>query len=103
MFTIDLAEELKNDHVMVNALHPGTYLNTNMVNEAGIKPLGTVESGANAEIYLATSPDLNSVTGKYFNVKNEAKANAQAYDAEARNKLRELSIHLTGLEEPIHQ
>lgn len=100
MFTIDLAEELKADNVTVNALHPGTYLDTNMVNDAGIKPLGSAESGANAEVYLATSPDLKNVTGKYFNVKNEAKAHAQAYNAEARNKLRELSLHLTGLEEP---
>ncbi|MEO8414905.1 MAG: SDR family oxidoreductase [Ginsengibacter sp.] len=97
MFTIDLAEELKNDNVTVNALHPGTYLDTNMVRDAGIKPLGTVQSGAEAEIYLATSPGLHTVTGKYFNVKKEARANAQAYDERARKHLRDLSLQLTGL------
>lgn len=97
MFTFDLAEQLKDDNVTVNALHPGTYLNTNMVNEAGIKPLGTAQSGADAEVYLATSEDLQNITGKYFNVKKETKAHAQAYDAEARRKLRELTLKLTGL------
>jgi NAD(P)-dependent dehydrogenase (short-subunit alcohol dehydrogenase family) len=99
MFTIDLAEELKKDRVTVNALHPGTYLDTNMVRDAKIKPLGTPQSGADAEIFLATSPELENVTGKYFNVKRESKAHAQAYDASARKQLKELSIHLAGLEE----
>ncbi len=99
MFTIDLAQELKNDEVTANALHPGTYLDTNMVRDANIQPLGTPQSGADAEIYLATSPELENVSGKYFNVKKEAKANSQAYDAGARKRLKELSLQLTGLGE----
>ena len=66
MFTIDLAEELKDDGVIVNALHPGTYLDTNMVNAAGITPLGTAQSGADAEIYLATSPESEKYNRKIF-------------------------------------
>jgi NAD(P)-dependent dehydrogenase (short-subunit alcohol dehydrogenase family) len=97
MFTIDLAEQLKDKNITVNALHPGTYLDTNMVHDAGIKPLGTAQSGADAEVYLATSDNLKNVTGKYFNVKKEAKAHAQAYDSGARKKLREISLKLTGL------
>jgi NAD(P)-dependent dehydrogenase (short-subunit alcohol dehydrogenase family) len=96
MFTIDLAEQLKDENITVNALHPGTYLDTNMVHDAGIKPMGTAQSGADAEIYLATSEEVRNVTGKYFNVKKEAKAHAQAYDTNARKKLRELSLKLTG-------
>jgi NAD(P)-dependent dehydrogenase (short-subunit alcohol dehydrogenase family) len=99
MFTIDLAEELKEDDVTVNALHPGTYLDTNMVNAAGITPLGTAQSGADAEIYLATSPHLKNITGKYFNVQHESKAHTQAYDSNARKKLKELSFKITGLED----
>ena len=97
MFTIDLAEQLKDENITVNALHPGTYLDTNMVHDAGIKPLGTAQSGADAEIYLATTDELKNVTGKYFNVKKESRAHAQAYDATARKKLHELSLKLTGL------
>jgi NAD(P)-dependent dehydrogenase (short-subunit alcohol dehydrogenase family) len=101
MFTIDLAEELKGDNVTVNALHPGTYLDTNMVHDAGITPHGTAQSGANAEVYLATSPDLKNITGKYFNVMKESKAYAQAYDANAREHLHEIALKLTGLTEKI--
>ena len=101
MFTIDLAEELKDDNVTVNALHPGTYLDTNMVHDAGINPHGTAQSGANAEVYLATSPDLKNTTGKYFNVMKESKAHAQAYDANARARLHEIALKLTGLTEKI--
>jgi NAD(P)-dependent dehydrogenase (short-subunit alcohol dehydrogenase family) len=95
MFTIDLAEQLKT--VTVNCLHPGTYLDTGMVREAGIHPLGTAQSGADAVVYLATSPDLKNITGKYFNVKSEARANAQAYDNNARKKLENIGLQLTKL------
>ena len=97
MFTMDLANNLKKDRVTVNALHPGTYLDTKMVRDAKIKPLGKPESGAGAEIYLATSPQLKNVTGKYFNVKKEARANSQAYDENARKRLKEMTLELTGL------
>jgi len=96
MYTFDLAGQLKPFNITVNALHPGTYLDTNMVRQAGVTPLGTAQSGADAEIYLATSPEVKSITGKYFNVKKEAKAHPQAYDLEARQRLREITQQLTG-------
>jgi len=102
MFTIDLAEQLKNESITVNALHPGTYLDTNMVRNSGITPWGKPESGADAEVFLAISSQLEGVTGKYFNVKKEAHAHAQAYDVGAREKLRELSMRLTGLTEKVN-
>ena len=97
MFTIDLAKQLENDKVTVNSLHPGTYLNTNMVRRAGIDPWGKPESGADAEVYLAVSPKVDGTTGKYFNVKSESMAENQAYDAQARQQLWDLSMKLTGL------
>ena len=102
MFTIDLAEQLKNENITVNALHPGTYLDTNMVHNAGITPWGKPESGADAEVFLAVSPQLEGVTGKYFDVKKEARAHAQAYDANARKKLWELTMQLTGSTEKVN-
>jgi len=101
MFTIDLAEQLKNENITVNSLHPGTYLDTNMVRRSGVEPWGKPETGADAEVYLAVSPQLEGVTGKYFNVKSESKAHSQAYDANARKKLWELSMQLTGLREKV--
>ncbi len=97
MFTIDLAELLKDENITVNSLHPGTYLNTNMVRSSNITPWGEPESGAEAEVFLAVSKSLDGLTGKYFNVKTEAKALAQAYDEQARKRLWELSLQLTNL------
>jgi hypothetical protein len=58
-----------------------------------------VEEGAHAVEYLATSPELDAVTGEYFNGEHRARANAQAYDKEARRRLRMLSQALTRLKE----
>jgi len=101
MFTIDLAEQLRNENINVNSLHPGTYLDTNMVRRSGVTPWGKPETGADAEVFLSVSPQLENATGKYFDVKKEARANAQAYDAKARKKLWELSMQLTGLKEKV--
>lgn len=97
MFTIDLAEKLKDDNITANSLHPGTYLDTKMVRESNITPMGKPEIGADAEFYLAESEELNRVTGKYFNVKREAKADSQAYNITARQKLWNIGLELTGL------
>jgi len=97
MFTIDLAHELEGSGVIANALHPSTYMNTTMVRQAGVSPMSRVEDGAEAILQLAVSPALDGRSGLYFNVMREARANAQAYDAEARARLRALSQKLTGL------
>jgi NAD(P)-dependent dehydrogenase (short-subunit alcohol dehydrogenase family) len=96
MFTIDLAEELEGTGVVVNALHPATYMDTGMVRRAGLTPRATVGDGADAVMNLITSPDIGS--GGYFNRLRPARANAQAYDEEARGKLRRLSEELTGVQ-----
>ena len=96
MFTIDLAGEFEGTGVIANALHPSTYMNTTMVKRSGISPMSRVEDGAEAILQLAVSPKLEGRSGLYFNVLNEARANPQAYDAEARRKLRALSLELTG-------
>ena len=97
MFTMDLAEELKPDNITANSLHPGTYLDTNMVRHAGIEPWGKAEDGADAEVFLAVSPQLKGVTGKYFDGKRESKALSQAYDEQVRKRLHERALELTGL------
>jgi NAD(P)-dependent dehydrogenase (short-subunit alcohol dehydrogenase family) len=96
MFTIDLAREVAGSGVTVNALHPATYMNTTMVRRAGVTPISTVDEGAEAILRLAVSPDLEGRSGRYFNGLREARANAQAYDDTARERLREISAELTG-------
>jgi NAD(P)-dependent dehydrogenase (short-subunit alcohol dehydrogenase family) len=97
MFTIDLANELKGSGVTVNSLHPATYMNTTMVREGGVTPISTVEQGGDAILHLAAGDDVSDKTGLFFNGMREAQANPQAYDADARKRLRKLSLELTGL------
>lgn len=97
MFTIDLAEELKASRITVNSLHPATYMNTTMVRAGGITPMSTVEQGGAAILRLVAGDDVANRSGLFFNGMNEARANPQAYDADARKRLRELSLKLAGL------
>lgn len=97
MLTIDLARELDGQGVGVNSLHPATFMDTKMVRQVGVAPTSTVDEGADAVMQLAVSRELEGRTGLYFNGLTEARANAQAYDDDARAKLRALSIELTGL------
>ena len=68
-----------------------------MVRAGGITPMSTVEQGSDAILHLVSGNDVESKSGLFFNGMNEAKANPQAYDAGARNRLRALSLELTGL------
>lgn len=97
MFTLDLARDLEGSDVTVNSLHPATLMNTAMVERAGATPRSSVEEGAEAVMQLAVAPELEGETGSFFNGLNEARANAQAYDEDARAKLRALSVELTGV------
>ncbi|MBI5319060.1 SDR family NAD(P)-dependent oxidoreductase [Bradyrhizobium sp.] len=97
MFTIDLADELAGSGVTVNSLHPATYMNTTMVRAGGIAPMSTVEQGGDAILHLVSGDDVAGRSGLFFNGMNEMRANPQAYDAQARARLRELSLNLTGL------
>lgn len=97
MFTIDLAAELKDAGITVNSLHPATYMNTTMVRAGGITPMSTVEQGGAAILHLVQGDDVAGKSGLFFNGLNEARSNPQAYDADARSRLRALSLELTGL------
>ena len=96
MLTFDLAEELQGTGVTANCLHPGTFMPTKMVREAGVNPVDSLESGVEATLRLAVDPELDGVTGRYFQRTREATAHPQAYDPDARRRLRELSAGLVG-------
>jgi NAD(P)-dependent dehydrogenase (short-subunit alcohol dehydrogenase family) len=97
MLTFDLAKELDQHGVTANCLHPATYMPTKIVTHDGRTPLSTLEEGTRATLRLIADPELNGVTGRYFDGEREARAHPQAYDSEARRRLRELSERLAGL------
>ena len=97
MSTFDLAERLRDDGVTANALHPATYMPTKIVLDARGSAVSTLEEGVAATARLAVDPALDGVTGRYFNRTREARADEQAYDADARRRLWQLSERLTGL------
>jgi NAD(P)-dependent dehydrogenase (short-subunit alcohol dehydrogenase family) len=89
--TIDLADELAGTGVTVNALHPATYMPTKIV----ATPISTLDDGVQATMRLIADDALANATGRYFDGTRDARADAQAYDRQARAKLRAMSEQLT--------
>ena len=97
MFTFDLAEELREDSVTATCLHPATYMPTKMVRSAGVDPISSLADGVEATLRLVADPELDGVTGVYYNGQRRAERHPQARDPGARRCLRELSDRLCGL------
>ena len=97
MFTFELAERLGDRDITVNALHPATLMDTNMVRNSLGRSLSTVEEGAQATLRLIADPELDGVSGHFFDGTRESQASAQAYDAEARRRLWDESERLAGV------
>jgi NAD(P)-dependent dehydrogenase (short-subunit alcohol dehydrogenase family) len=96
----ELAGRLPAGQVTVNSLHPGTYMPTKMVLEAGIAEVDTLDSGQNATHRLVADPGLAGITGRFYDRTQEARAHASAYDPDVRRRLWQLSLDLTGAPEP---
>ncbi|HSI79299.1 MAG TPA: SDR family NAD(P)-dependent oxidoreductase [Solirubrobacterales bacterium] len=99
MFTFELAERLVaagEPGVTVNALHPATLMDTAMVRGTLGRPRSTVAEGAEATLRLIAAPELERVSGRYFDGVDESAADPQAYDRDARRRLWALSEELTG-------
>ena len=106
MFTYELAERLKGTGVTANCLHPGGVGTNFGKNNGGpmalffraFKPfMRTPEQGADTLVWLASSPEVDGVSGKYFSDRKEIEAQEIAYDPDARRRLWEISEDLTGL------
>lgn len=97
LFTYELARRLEGTNVTVNALHPG-YIATNLAPAAGLKmsPPLSPEQGAETQIWLASSPDVEGVTGKYFSRKREAKSSPETHDAKVAKRLWDVSAEMVG-------
>ncbi len=105
-FTYELARRLEGTGVTANCLHPGV-VGTNFGHTAtwfwktamalGRLVLITPEEGAKTSIYLATSPDVADVSGKYFDKCKPRRTSIVSYDEAAMRRLWDVSARLTGL------
>jgi NAD(P)-dependent dehydrogenase (short-subunit alcohol dehydrogenase family) len=105
MFTYELARRLQGSGVTANCLHPGA-VRTNIWSHAGpFTPftklaslfMRSPEEGAKTSVYLASSPEVERVTGKYFEDCKPKLSSPESYDQGAAVRLWELSERMTGL------
>lgn len=101
LFTYELAKRLAGTGVTANAIHPG-FVASGFAHNNGtaisvlMKIIGrlfalTPEQGAETIIYLASSPEVEGVTGKYFEKCQAVQSAPQSYDEAAARRLWEIS------------
>ena len=106
LYTRGLAKKLEGTGVTVNSAHPGVVRTNFAKNNGGLVMLGfrflgmffiSPESAAKRILYVATSPDLEGVTGKYFTKMHEVKSSQESYDDDSARRLWQISEQLTRL------
>lgn len=110
LFTYELARRLEGTGVTATTLHPGwvatDFAQNNLHGLLGIvRPFYrlfqkltaiTPEEGADTMIYLASSPEVERVTGKFFDKRQEKRSLDVSYDEEVARKLWEISEKMVG-------
>jgi len=96
LFTFHLAEKLSGTNVTANCLHPGV-ISTKLLHAGWGMGGGSLKQGAETSVYLATSKDVENISGKYFVSKRPAHPAAISYDAETQKRLWDISLDMTGL------
>ena len=106
-FTYELARRLSGSNVTVNCLHPGFVASRFGSNNGGVarvlfaaaKTVFAISeaNGARTSVYLASSPDVDGVTGKYFDSRRAVKSSAASLDEQKWRELWRASEKLTGL------
>ncbi len=108
LFTYELARRLSGTHITSNALTPGrvatdiwkkvnrwlTPLINPIIQRIGQTPL----QGAQTSIYLATSPEVEGITGLYYANKQPVRTSPASYNVESAQQLWEVSAKLVGLD-----
>jgi NAD(P)-dependent dehydrogenase (short-subunit alcohol dehydrogenase family) len=106
LFTYELARRLDGSGVTVNCLHPGVIATGLLADYMGVPFAGpalartfgaTPEEGARTSIYLASSPEVEGITGRYFVNSRPRDSSRQSYDEASARRLWEVSERMTGL------
>lgn len=104
LFTYELARRLEGTGVTANCLHPGTVA-TKMLADympGGLRFMAKVigvspEEGARTSLYMATSPEVEGVSGKYFVHDRAVQSSHASYDKTVAGRLWQVSAELTGV------
>jgi NAD(P)-dependent dehydrogenase (short-subunit alcohol dehydrogenase family) len=107
LFTHELARRLEGTGVSANCLHPGAGIRTNLgsgvsgvfgVMVRALTPLmKSPEKGAETSVYLASSPEVEGLSGGYFVKRAEARSSDASHDGRLARRLWEVSAELTNL------
>jgi retinol dehydrogenase-14 len=107
LFTYELARRLRATSVTANALHPGVVRTSFGAEDPAVVQrlfipfllhfMKTPAQGAATSIYLASAPDLEQVTGRYFANSKPKRSSERSYDAAAATRLWQVSANLVGL------
>jgi len=87
LFTAGFARELDPGEITVNCLHPGVICTKLLRSAFPVYPCDTPEAGSRTSVYLATSPRVDGVTGKYFDGMREARPSAASRDRKTQDRL----------------
>ncbi len=105
LFTYELSKKLSNIGISVNALHPGVarsgfgkeWFGTKIFYNLFFPFTISAKKGAKTSVYLASSPDVEGITGKYFSKCKPKKSSKLSYDEDSQKKLWKISEELTGI------
>ncbi len=110
LFTYELARRLAGTGVTVNAMHPGTVATGFGENNSGGMHLAmqvlhlfslTPQQGADTIVYLASSPEVEGISGKYWEKRKAIQSSPASYDEATQKRLWEVSAQMTGLTEAV--
>jgi len=96
LMTAAFARRVDPARVTVNCLHPGVICTKLLASAFPGYPCESPEAGARTSVYLATSPEVEGVTGKYFDTMREARPSRIARDRDTQERLWEVLDGLAG-------
>jgi NAD(P)-dependent dehydrogenase (short-subunit alcohol dehydrogenase family) len=106
IFSYELDRRWGDSGITANAMHPGG-VNTGFGNEAvpafrfllklGKPFMKTPRQGADTLVFLASSPEVEGITGRYFANRKELRSRAGSYNRDIWKRLWEVSGELTGI------
>ena len=110
LFTYELARRLEGTGVTVNCVHPGVVRSNFGRDDLEpvmrlltplVRPfMRSPERGADTSVWLASSPEVEGVTGRYYARRRARRSSRRSYDTELARRLWRVSEELTGLRQP---